>query len=500
MVNKPVFFFRKLFSFECIKLKMIFIISVVAMVVSATYELQCPQLHWVEYKAVNEDSWSILLPTSASNDHVNVTLWRRMDYWCSSTNLFFDAFITIQFRASEEIDKTREFRSIGFNGGDCLPHCRGVLQQRQLTQRYDNYFYEYYDAWSSWTYLANLVFSKTNCESLHLTQWVQTSNCLTSPNLVYARNCTDCDGDYIDTRYCNEISLSQVPCRHAWSEWTKGDCVSSRCNSSGERVRTRNCLYGNGSEALNVQLCSDESPNITEPCVANITTNDCNFYTHHTDVGSNVGLSVGIGAAFALLVVLTVLLTCVIYSRRKRDQLNQTVNVNFDLSPINPSVTRIATTNVGPNVDGNLSDPLNCDTAYSTVRPTTDQPTSANEALDPSPYETAVAGSSSNVEKNLYDDAVTLPIKDSAYSTLHAGHVPHANDNLELSTHEFAAADATRNGEASMYDVAADAADHDTAYSTLQTSHSSTVAKENVYSGMPGETSQENDYSTLAVR
>ena len=41
-------------------------------------------------------------------------------------------------------------------------------------------------------------------------------------------------------------------CNHYGSNWTEGPCVTTGCDTEGERVRTRQCLYDDGRETNKV--------------------------------------------------------------------------------------------------------------------------------------------------------------------------------------------------------------------------------------------------------
>ena len=135
---------------------------------------------------------------------------------------------------------------------------------------------KWWTLWSSWADIDEFPFLNKNCEKLYWTNWVETSNCQTSALTTFTRNCTDCYNDTINQRYCNGNTTMQVTCQPMWSEWGEAEnYITLPCNTTGEQIRTRKCLYGDGSEASNLQSCSEGSPNMTEFCVTNNTMNTC---------------------------------------------------------------------------------------------------------------------------------------------------------------------------------------------------------------------------------
>ena len=106
----------------------------------------------------------------------------------------------------------------------------------------------------------------------------------------------DCDRDAVNAKYCDGDELKYIKCHHFWSEWdAMGQCNVIGCNSTGNRIRKRQCLYGEGSETTNVQLCStylNESDVMIEQC------DNTNLALNYTQSSSStfnfIGFYVGI--------------------------------------------------------------------------------------------------------------------------------------------------------------------------------------------------------------
>ena len=103
-----------------------------------------------------------------------------------------------------------------------------------------------------------------NCDKIYRSNWNQVTNCSNSRSRVFTRTAKDCDqqpfpSDYNVNGY---IKKKEEPCQPMWNEWVTVFCNSTN-NTMKEQVRTRKCLYGDGSETNNTRLCSNESAIIT---------------------------------------------------------------------------------------------------------------------------------------------------------------------------------------------------------------------------------------------
>ena len=193
----------------------------------------------------------------------------------------------------------------------------------------------FYTGWSAWLLPINedQYFVVKNCDKLYWTNWIETTNCASSSHITLQRSCADCDGDVLKQKYCDATGLSVLKknCSHYWGDWTEGTCVTVGCNTVGDRVSTRLCLYADGLEAADVMLCSNgnESGIIKEECTNNTIPVECLPQSSSTTGNANnTGFYVCIGVAIAFIVVLCILLVIVRYRRHKSPHfpLNATAN------------------------------------------------------------------------------------------------------------------------------------------------------------------------------
>ena len=143
----------------------------------------------------------------------------------------------------------------------------------------------------------------------------------------------------------------EVLCRPSWSMWMTGTCFGVNCNSTGERVRIRNCLYGNGSKSSSIKLCSNQSNIKTEQCITNFS--NCSYVKSRLNAKesnflSNVGIIVTLCGISIVIIVIVVFL---IKSKKSKEQCikfkflntsqdksnNQSLSVNeiYNSKPIN---------------------------------------------------------------------------------------------------------------------------------------------------------------------
>ena len=68
---------------------------------------------------------------------------------------------------------------------------------------------------------------------------------------------------------CHWSAVEETDCIHFWGSCTEGLCITTGCNSVGERVRTRQRSYNEGLDAIDVMLCSNdnESAIMAEECI-----------------------------------------------------------------------------------------------------------------------------------------------------------------------------------------------------------------------------------------
>ena len=96
----------------------------------------------------------------------------------------------------------------------------------------------------------------------------------------------------------------QEDCQPIWSKWIAvGPCVVTGCSlTTGERKKSRECLYGDGSETMNYDLCSNNSAIVTEQCNSVKLSSDCKQFSFNTS--DSTGVYIGVGLFFTILVSL----------------------------------------------------------------------------------------------------------------------------------------------------------------------------------------------------
>ena len=150
-----------------------------------------------------------------------------------------------------EKQKTINVRYLKIRRKFCGVHCNSLVDKNFL--------------------IVSFVYRTKNCNKLHFSNWTVAINCSLSRNSKYTRLCLDCDNDRVDEKFCFGNSVKYEKCQLIWSEWSEaGPCVISGCNSTGVRIRTRKCLYEDGSEASSAQLCSNKSAIMQEECLVKI--------------------------------------------------------------------------------------------------------------------------------------------------------------------------------------------------------------------------------------
>ena len=299
-------------------------IFVVSFACSAHTAIICTS-RWSDYKTVEEVSYRY---TSS----IRIIVDRKVRYQCGDDNVVqFNTTWTTQNYFSDSL------QVVGDLSETCSECGNNSLKLTVRYRRKEYYFPGLY--WADWKYFAgNYLHLKSNCNKLYWTNWIETTNCETSPSFTSRRSCADCDGDALEQKYCDATGQAVVDknCNHYWGYWSEAPiCVTTGCNTSGERVKTRQCLYDDGREATDVKLCSngDESAFKKEKCKNNTITVECVLQTSpETDNLDNTGFFVGIGVAIALIVILCILLVIVRCCHHKPGHSLSTVVANSTVS------------------------------------------------------------------------------------------------------------------------------------------------------------------------
>ena len=130
-------------------------------------------------------------------------------------------------------------------------------------------FSDYIEGWTQWTFFDNVPLLLKNCDKLYWTSWVEKTTCTLSLQKLYSRSCVDCDNHRVHYNYCDADHTKQENCNHFWSEWTEGPCVLTACNSRGELTKNRQCLFGDNKEASD-HLCSNSLTVLKEDCLGDV--------------------------------------------------------------------------------------------------------------------------------------------------------------------------------------------------------------------------------------
>ena len=282
----------------------------------------CPQRSWTEYKTVEEGPWSFLMEIYRNHRPVvNRTIRRVTQYRCSNDN-------DVEFRTRRRgqtfgpswVRNSNTFFQRFFE--TCEEECDS--QNVTVHVKYRNNYND------GWYLLGNFTYVYKNCDKLYWTNWIETTNCSISRERNHIRNCADCDSDSVDEKYCDGNHTLQENCQPTWGAYIEeGPCVVTGCNpNAGEQIKRRECIYGDGSEATNSKLCSNQSTRVAEQCTNNTLPIECTAHTSSATAFDNTSLYIGIGIALALIVILCIVLTVVLYRRRKYRTNSTPIQIN----------------------------------------------------------------------------------------------------------------------------------------------------------------------------
>ena len=320
--------------------------------------INCPERTWAFYKSVEEGPWFLKVPNTKSSATVKITVNRTNDYRC-----FADR--PVSFRTTRKVShQSNNFETHKFNVRrlkTCSYNCKQrndtvrVHYQTRSWETFWSYYYSEYNAWSSWSnwiYLGSFTYPNKNCDIQYWTAWVKTSSCVSSHQAIRQKLCVDCDGDEISGKYCGEKIETTERCNHYWSGWRNVEpCMFvNECDATGERLRKRECLYGNdGNRFSDLLLCFDsdsssvnQSATMMEHCNNTNIPPKCSAKTSFItkSVTNNTSLYIGIGVALALIVLCGIFLTVMLH-RRHKSPTNATPNQHpstFEL-PVTRTIT-----------------------------------------------------------------------------------------------------------------------------------------------------------------
>ena len=283
-------------------------------------EIICPKQSWTPLKNVTEKgSWSFLILTnfSLSKTMVQVDLHKTMQYQCRNEDAI-ELSASQGFRYSRQdqgkleqklnfttsvetckLDCNNTANRIGFCNLECIYDNEVPLT---VKVRYRRGVYRGGNReWEQWEEIGQFPYFYKNCNKLYWSSWTETSNCSSSALTTFARSCADCNGNGVQPKYCEGNFTKQTQCQPLWGPWGKaGPCEVIACSSTGERVRSRRCLYGDGSESADPQLCSNQPAIMKEQCNGINYFSECKqfSFTDFDNISVYVYICVGVGIFF----------------------------------------------------------------------------------------------------------------------------------------------------------------------------------------------------------
>ena len=149
---------------------------------------------------------------------------------------------------------------------------------------------------------------------------------------MFTRIAKDCDQIPFPNNYRvnGYLKKKEEPCQPLWSEWVTIFCNSTN-NTMKEQVRTRKCLYGDGSETNNARLCSNQSAIITEQkCSVATTMQTAHQVTRRTAEHINQinFLPIVISAVLVLILIILVVFFIIAWKRKV-----QTIEATTQIEP-----------------------------------------------------------------------------------------------------------------------------------------------------------------------
>jgi len=197
-----------------------------------------------------------------SENHRLYSVLRRTEYRCENNIVTTEVSRELldyvpQFRSRHNTFNADFFKHDEYSGfGECVNDCseKQVLVNVSVSGRSADRF----------------LYTNKDCAKFYFTNWVEISNCATSHTITFRRDCLNCENKTVNGNFCLGNTTRQKSYPPSWSDWSKSrPCSNNECVILCERVRTRSCLYADGSEASNSLLCSNASIILKEKCNAN---------------------------------------------------------------------------------------------------------------------------------------------------------------------------------------------------------------------------------------
>lgn len=227
---------------------------------------------WSSFKTKSEGPFYAGLPPNNSSFKVS----RETEFRCINQ---LPSFRTFRF-GDFSFDTYRHGIEIKQGFGECSGSCREKTVNVPITYNKVN------DQWTDYGSTTKTVvfqYTNRNCDVLFWTSWVNKKACpiplLSHQITFFTRRCVDCDSSPVNNQLCQGSERRIVNCKPSWSEGVAGSCASrsNRCNSTGERQRTRECHYGDGVKTSNLSLCQGNSV-VQENCIVTSTCDHNNAF------------------------------------------------------------------------------------------------------------------------------------------------------------------------------------------------------------------------------
>ena len=321
-------------------------------------------------------TWTLLKETSEgpfySNDDYEFNVDRRIFYKCVGGEIKFE---TTRWVSSPQIFSGYE---IWYGSQKCIDSCdeKNVTMTVWVHEWSTSFSYvekncdKFY--WSSWTETFNCLTSskktytrkcvdcdgedfkfKINCPG----ETTKAEQCYPSWSTWVTRNCsaTNCNlteestktwdcffenkTEAFNANLCwkNLKSINvlckpkwgnlEILCRPFWSMWMTGNCSGIYCNSTGKRVRTRNCLYGDGSNSASNKLCSNQANTKIEQCITNFS--HCSYVKSQPKAKESNALG-DVAISVSICVISIVLIVIAVYLRKNKISKQECLKFTFE--------------------------------------------------------------------------------------------------------------------------------------------------------------------------
>jgi len=326
------------------------------LILKCSCNFNCPTSIWTTYKAIVKGTWLFKIRDTEPNESITITIIQTIEYFCNrqQSNEFSVLLNTERyslFDASDSVFETHRFGIFYLESCTNL-NCNIIKNITANVLHQTREWESNWNRWSEWStdyeYLGTFYYLNKNCSRLYWTSWIESSGCAISSQSNYIRSCVDCDRGEVDQKFCEGPLAKQEDCNHFWSNWVDELCVIVGCNVTGEQIRRRQCLYGDGNETADHRLCSNQSALLKEQCISNSTLSpDCL-------ADSNTCLYVGIGIAIPMFVIVCILIALLGYSHIKSKNTPEVHKTSHGFEPSIPEQREVSAEPNKQTVESNV--------------------------------------------------------------------------------------------------------------------------------------------------